>query len=482
MSSAVSTTLEASGSTNLVEDGINYFLQPNSGSAVKLSYAGAPVVDGQFDQFGGHWVPIGAEQTATGFEVAWKITGADQYTVWYTDNSGNYVSSVFDVATGSSATLQSLETSFQQDLNGDGWIGLPPPPPPTVIESFGSTSLVAGGSNYFLDPNGGSAVALSYGGAPVVAGQFDQFGGHWVPIGAEQTANGFEVAWEITGADQYAIWYTDSSGNYLSSVFDDAAGSSAVLQSFETSFEQDLNGDDSIGLAPPLPAAVIEDFGSTALVEDGSFYYLQPHGGSAAALSYGGAPVVDGQFDQFGGHWVPIGAEQTATGFEVAWKIAGADQYTVWNTDNSGNYLSSAFDVASGTSTPLQSFETIFHQDLNGDGYLGLVLNGSSGGQTLTAGSSPTTLIGGPNDILNGGGAADTFVFKPNFGANTVNNFVPGTDELEFSQSMFSTVPEVLNDAQQVGSDVVITHDPQNVVTLHNMQLSSLLASDVHIF
>ena len=213
----MSTTIEAFGSTSLVEDGSFYFLHPNGGSAVELSYAGAPVVDGQFDQFGGPWAPIGAEQTANGFEVAWKIAGADRYTVWNTDNSGNYVSSVFDVASGSSAAVESLETSFQQDLNSDGWIG-PPPPPPTVIENFGSTSLVSDGSNYFLHPTGGSAVALSYGGSPVVAGQFDQFGGHWVPIGAEQTASGYEVAWKITGADQYTVWNTDSSGNYVSSV------------------------------------------------------------------------------------------------------------------------------------------------------------------------------------------------------------------------------------------------------------------------
>ena len=70
--------------------------------------------------------------------------------------------------------------------------------------------------------------------------------------------------------------------------------------------------------------------------------------GRRSELSYQGAPVVDGQFDQFGGHWVPIGAEQTASGYEVAWKIVGADQYTVWSTDNSGNYLSSAFNSASG--------------------------------------------------------------------------------------------------------------------------------------
>src|SRR6516225_2762333 len=155
----------------------------------------------------------------------------------------------------------------------------------------------------------------------------------------------------------------------------------------------------------------IEKFGATSLVESGSNYFLYPNGGSAIELSYGGAPVVDGQFDQFGGHWVPIGTEQTASGYEVAWKIAGADQYTVWNTDSNGNYLSSAFNTASGSSTALESFEPSFQQDLNDDGYIGPVLNGSSGGQTLVAATSPTTLIGGPNDVLIGGPSADTFVF-----------------------------------------------------------------------
>jgi 20S proteasome alpha/beta subunit len=361
----MSTVIEAFGSTSLVASGSNYFLDPVGGSAVELSYGGAPVVAGQF----GQWAPIGAEQTASGYEVAWKVTGADQYTVWSTDNNGNYVSSAFASASGTSAALQSFETSFQQDLNGDGSIGLPAPPPPTVIEAFGSTSLVASGSNYFFDPVGGSAVELSYGGAPVVAGQFDQSGGPWAPIGAEQTASGYEVAWKVTGADQYTVWSTDNNGNYVSSAFAFASGTSAALQSFEPSFQQDLNGDGSIGLPAPPPPTIIEAFGSTSLVASGSNYFLDPVGGSAVELSYGGSPVVAGQF----GQWAPIGAEQTASGYEVAWKVTGADQYTVWSTDNNGNYVSSAFASASGTSAALQSFETSFQQDLNGDGSIGPV-------------------------------------------------------------------------------------------------------------
>ena len=70
------------------------------------------------------WTPIGAEQTASGYEVAWKVTGADQYTVWNTDSSGNFISNTIGAVSGTSAALESLETSFHQDLNGDGVIGV----------------------------------------------------------------------------------------------------------------------------------------------------------------------------------------------------------------------------------------------------------------------------------------------------------------------------------------------------------------------
>ena len=305
--------------------------------------------------------------------MAWKIAGADQYTVWSTDASGGYLSSAFDSASGSSAALESFETSFQQDLNGDGAIGIPSSPPSAVIEGFGSTSLVEEGNSYFLEPNGGAAVELSYGGAPVVDGQFDQYGGHWTPIGAEQTASGYEVAWKIAGADQYTVWSTDANGDYLSSAFDSASGSSAQVQSLEASFQQDLNGDGTIGVPSAPPPAVIEAFGSTSLLAQASNYLLKPNGGSAVELSYGGAPVAAGQF----GGWAPIGAEQTSSGYEVAWKMAGADQYTVWSTDASGNYISSAFNTASGSSLALELFETSFQQDLNGDGSIGVAPSGT---------------------------------------------------------------------------------------------------------
>ncbi|HSU06543.1 MAG TPA: hypothetical protein VLI93_13295, partial [Acetobacteraceae bacterium] len=149
MSSDAFTTIEAYGSITLVQNGSNYFLDAADGSAVELSYGGAPIVAGQL----GGWTPIGAEKTASGYEIALQLAGADQYAIWYLDNTGNYLSSPIGTVSGASSQLQSFEISFQQDLNGDGRIGLPPS---TVIEAFGSTTLVQSGSNYFLDAADGS--------------------------------------------------------------------------------------------------------------------------------------------------------------------------------------------------------------------------------------------------------------------------------------------------------------------------------------
>src|SRR5258707_705699 len=228
----------------------------------------------------------------------------------------------------------------------------------------------------------------------------------------------------------------------------------------------------------PVATTVIEAYGSTSLAEIGNNFYLHTNG-TGPELKYNGAAVVVGQF---GGAWTPYGAEQTAGGYEVAWKNPGADQYTVWNTDSSGNCVSDTIGIVSGASTALESLETSFHQDLNGDGVVGYfasVLDGHLGGQTLTSsGAGQTALIGGPNDILNAGAGPDTFVFRSNFGSNTVNGFAAGTDSIQFDHAVFADMGAVQSHMQQFGSDVVIAEDAQNLVTLHNVLLSNLHASD----
>jgi hypothetical protein len=344
--------IEAAGATSLVDVSGNFFFYPVGGSSgPELKYNGAAFVAGQ----AGTWTPIGAEKTASGYEVAWDIPGSNQFTIWNTDSNGNFVSDTFGVATGNSLALEQIEPSFQQDLNGDGRIG------PQIVEAYGSTSLIATGTYYYFFPVGGSSgPELKYNGAAFVTGQASS----WTPIAAEQTASGYEVAWTIPGSNQFTAWNTDANGNFVSDTLGVVAGKSLALEQLELSFHQDLNGDGTIGPA----TTVIEHSGSTSLVEVANDYFFYPVGGSSGPeLKYNGAPFVDGQ----AGTWTPTGAEQTAGGYEVAWTVPGSNAFTVWNTDANGNFVSDTLGVVSGSSLALQQIELTFHQDLNGDGTIG---------------------------------------------------------------------------------------------------------------
>lgn len=349
-------SIEAIGTTSLFQSGSNFYMSPVGGGVkVDLKYGGSLVTAGAF----GVWTPVGAEQTASGFDVAWKAPGSSQFIIWHTDANGNYLTNS-GVVSGNSTTLKQAETSLHQDLNGDGTIGVPV----TTIETSGATGLVEnGGGNYYMNPvAGGTGPALKYGGAPVVAGQF----GVWTAIGAEQTANGYQIAWKAPGTSQFIIWQTDSSGNYQTDT-GVVSGTSGTLVQAESSFHQDLNGDGAVGPVAAT-ATAIESFGSTSLVQSGANFYMNPvGGGSGPELTYVGSPVVAGQF----GVWTPVGAEQTASGFDVAWKAFGSSQFIIWHTDSSGNYRSDT-GVLSGASATLQQAESSLHQDLNGDGTIGV--------------------------------------------------------------------------------------------------------------
>ena len=145
------------------------------------------------------------------------------------------------------------------------------------------------------------------------------------------------------------------------------------MTSLESSFQQDINGD---GTVSGLVSNVIEAAGSTQLTQVGNNYYLY-NGGAGPSIKYAGTAITQGQF----GAWTPIGAEQTATGYNVVLKFGSTDQYLVWTTNSNGNYISNTAPV-SGSSSSLIALESSFQQDLNGDGTIG------SGSAAATAGMS----------------------------------------------------------------------------------------------
>ncbi|MGO9685144.1 MAG: hypothetical protein ACLPTZ_21650, partial [Beijerinckiaceae bacterium] len=310
-----------------------------------------------------------------------------EYTIWTTNSNGVWLSNT-PILSGTSYALESYESIFNQDLNGDGTIGLTT----TTIRTDGSTSLTGVANEYFLDNSGGSDPALQYHGSDVTAGEF----GAWVPIGAVQTASGYDVAWEIPGANEYTIWTTNSNGVWLSNT-PILSGTSYALESYESIFNQDLNGSTVTGV--PM---VIQTDGSTSLTQVWYNYFLDNSGGSDPALQYHGSGVTAGEF----GAWVPIGAVQTASGYDVAWEVPGANEYTIWTTNSNGVWLSNT-PTLSGTSYALESYEPTFGQDLNGDGVIGplvaagatLEINSPYAGPVTFAGSTGTLQFENPSSF-----------------------------------------------------------------------------------
>lgn len=241
-SSAVGTVIEAAGTTTLSQVGSNFYLS-TAGRSVLLKNGGTSVVAGQL----GAWVPVGAETSSSGYLVAWKIPSTGQFAIWNTDSNGNFVTNYLNKVSGTDPALESSETLFHQDLNGDGVIGIPATAgtsPTTIvgttIEASGSTSLIAVDKNFLLaSMAAGSGPTLKYGGAAVVPGQF----GVWTPVAVEQTSTGYDVAWKISATGEFAVWTTDSNGNYTSNLLNKVSPTDPSLKAVETTFYQDLNGD-----------------------------------------------------------------------------------------------------------------------------------------------------------------------------------------------------------------------------------------------
>ena len=92
---------------------------------------------------------------------------------------------------------------------------------------------------------------------------------------------------------------------------------SAALELAETAFNANLNADGVIGLKPMTMSAPLD---RPAWPNLAATYFLYPAGGARGPeLMLGGTAVVDGTL----GGWTPIGAVETASGYEVAFTPPG---------------------------------------------------------------------------------------------------------------------------------------------------------------
>lgn len=162
----------------------------------------------------------------------------------------------------------------------------------------------------------------------------------------------------------------------------------------------------------------------------------------------------------------------TLSGFD-----ATAQSIESWSGNNRavlGNAKANTFDLSGLTSIYGISY-------LDGAGGNDTIV-GSTFGDTLRGGIGNDTIEGGAGtDTLYGDAGGDTFVFRSNFGRDTIVGFAAtgaAHDFVQFDKSVFADFSAVVAASAQVGTAVVITLDGSNDITLQSMTLAKLTAAD----
>ena len=83
---------------------------------------------------------------------------------------------------------------------------------------------------------------------------------------------------------------------------------------------------------------------------------------------------------------------------------------------------------------------------------------------------------------MTGGSGSNAFVFNfAGIGKDTVANFHPATDTLQFGGAIFETAQAVLNAIQDDGhGNTVVTLDAHDAITLSGVVKAQLHAADFH--
>lgn len=116
------------------------------------------------------------------------------------------------------------------------------------------------------------------------------------------------------------------------------------------------------------------------------------------------------------------------------------------------------------------------------NGLVNGIVSGLGGDDLLIGGREEDVLAGGfGSDTLTGGQGADSFVFSPaELGADVITDFEDGTDLLDVSAFSFgvSALQSVIDGAQQIGSDALLTFSPDNSVLLQGVQTGVVDTTD----
>ena len=240
----------------------------------------------------------------------------------------------------------------------------------------------------------------------------------------------------MIGANDAPIAFADSNGTAKGSTLVVSAGNGLIANDTDP----DIHDQDGLfvsevdGSAANVGLALTGDYGSITVHADGSYTY---------AANKGGLPA----------------------------KIVAQDTFAYTLADGNGGTDVSTISIV--LFNPGASYQSGVNTTLNG-GNGPDVLDGSFGGNTMNGGNGPDVLIAGDGNVMTGGNGPDTFLFRPEFGENTITDFNVKTDALQFDDSIFANADDLFNNAVDTAAGVVITESAADTVTLLDVTLAEL--------
>jgi VCBS repeat-containing protein len=162
-------------------------------------------------------------------------------------------------------------------------------------------------------------------------------------------------------------------------------------------------------------------------------------------------------------------------------QIVAQDNFTYGVSDGHGGVSTSTLSVL--VFNPSTNYQSGANTTLVSNGIQPNVLDGSAGHDVLIGGIYADVLVGGSGDKLTGGGGPDTFVFRPNFGANTITDFNVNNSAMQFDKTLFTSVSDVLAHTTDTAHGAVISDAHGDSVTLIGVTLAQLHAhqTDFHL-
>ncbi|MCA2686159.1 MAG: VCBS repeat-containing protein, partial [Microcystis sp. M046S2] len=233
------TPVEAVGNTKLVKDTTNkLYTQIGNNNPIAINISGTQITTNIYPG----WQTLAAETVNGVNQVLWKYNDGNYLHLWSLDSNWNWQSSTGWWGLNSSEAF-TQETNFQQDFNGDGFIGQPYTP----IEAFGNTKLVKDTTNKLYTQIGNNnPIAINISGTQITTNIYPG----WQTL-ASETVNGVnQVLWKYNDGNYLHLWSLDNNWNWQSSTGWWGLNSSEAFTQ-ETNFQQDFNGDNQIG--NPLP-------------------------------------------------------------------------------------------------------------------------------------------------------------------------------------------------------------------------------------